>query len=426
MALKRNMLEPFGRYERLKQKVFAEFLEKYSLTCGTIETESAKAYGGGKNRVSTSCARAIENGTGGHTKTLPVLMTMYYLRPEFFFHADSPDFGSSPVPAPAGISRKWFGWHVSRENGETQLIPTKVEIHSNGECSLNHPRGETEYFGKIMYADKNSIYLCFSIASDDDPIIWNLNTPKSAKVLSGFWTGHDLDGHPGTGPVVLTTEEIKDAPVAARLLRECESMLLRPPECNSLHNKFSSRSIWKQARTLARDDNTILIYTTFIPDWSTFSAEFKKAARANPEIKWRVILLDPEIDGLMNARFLLHPDYDPETAKLQILLQIKQFKALKANLQRELQEKFNQEGGSKKFKFDMIVRLSRIWYAGMGVRVGQQALYLGLMFASESAVNSTMLEILDKESTAWQHFQQDWDLIWGSDAAPSEYCRNAE
>lgn len=230
--------------------------------------------------------------------------------------------------------------------------------------------------------------------------------------LSGTHSSVDMDNRARVGAYILSKDPI-DTETLYKSLSDTDHIIVDSPNSNKLHQRYRRSFVKKEIENIFNVDMSleykpiVRILTTYLPDVDSNTKAFKDCAcelsKIGKELRVEVIFTDPDERGLIEAKYRHQNDFG---GSLNLDEKISQYQNL---IQTEAKSWSDLD---KLPGFDVEVRLSKSWPAGMCIQIGERVVFLALMHATESAIECPMIEIRDRKSTPWERFEEDFRVIW--------------
>lgn len=197
---------------------------------------------------------------------------------------------------------------------------------------------------------------------------------------------------------------------------EIRDYILDPYEDDISVFKFWKESCKQICKALkkAPNNSTIRIIQTWLPDLEDFIKELDILLKKNKKFKFQILLInyDPDIKDdksfdLLNARLKCRSGETRDHAIKKIEDSISQFKNLKKSVEKQWKE-FRKE----KLKLDLKIRQYDFLPFGPYYQIGNKEMFVGFYLNHCSSINAPMVKILPKAKTAWDLFEEHFEIGW--------------
>ena len=149
----------------------------------------------------------------------------------------------------------------------------------------------------------------------------------------------------------------------------------------------------------SEEQGDLCICTTFFVGDTPLRSKLIEALGRGVRIQ--VLMLDPDNEAMLEARFRLRTDtYSPDNAKRDLLKHIKMLEDLEAYIAPSVSPKGSVE-----------IRVSNKMPSGFVAHSRDWAV-MGIMLARESYAEGPMIEVMSSRSSLWRHIEADWHVRW--------------
>ena len=318
--------------------------------------------------------------------------------------------GSQPLSS--HLVGSWNAYHLTHLDGKTVVARTDWEIEPNGRCTCIHRlhKDPVAYVGKARIEQK-TVIIELELKHrphgvDGNDLVWRFDFTKGVwdhvEHLGGAWFGLDYGDHICSGPLIMTKNPDLSDEDAMQHLGSVPVFFAETPRKN-LISDYCSKDYMRSSLSKMAPEEKLQILTTFKPrelgDLEWLRKEAKK--RSHP-LRVEAIFMNPDCRDTVVARFHHRIDakgqeFDEEISNYQdqIRRQAQAWKRLNSVQNLEVE-----------------IRFANAWKVGMGMKFGNEVIFISLMFARESAIDAPTIEIRERSSKAWQMFEEDFKTIW--------------
>lgn len=326
---------------------------------------------------------------------------------------DLPDrIDSSIAKLTQRLSGEWEGAHLSRKDSDesVDIIRSTWKIRSMNDVWLQLPEEGLTYKGSFaLEAQGRLVFQTFTNEEITEHAMWRFPYPVARHLteLNGHWSGIDFWQNSVTGPALLS--KVREGKKRLTDLEIHERLRKIPNHSVRLNAKENLSEVewypeWKeslidQAFEDIRKGEEITLLSTYYPHDIWLYDRLKKLQTRITKwgirgVKIRVLFLNPENKGLIEARTHLLNSRTAEEFKSKIKEQAKNIEAF----------------GSRHLKVEVLY--CDQWISSMSFSVGKRFLAVGYLFANESAENGPMAVIRSNGNSAWNCFASEFNALW--------------
>ena len=314
------------------------------------------------------------------------------------------------------LQGRWYCHHWSREQGETHTVlrKTLMRIDRAGTVTMwaGHDPGKSDgplYTGRVEFEGDDRLILSVKSHTGkgnlEERWIWRVPRPTDERTsrLEGACFGIQSPWRTYSSAALLSRRKMPDSKARSALLGI--SPIERRPSSGS-EASINMIGTWndvelRNAMLTSGSAEPIDLLTTYFPHhtdfchWlETLAKRDEKDARRTRHV--RVLLMDYRRKPLINAR-ARHRDEGPQFFIDEIKREIRELLALRKRLAVTMR---------------IEVKLFSGWPFGQYVRIGDDAMYFGLLMAHKSAIHGPLFRLHDTDSDEWTMLADDFDRMW--------------
>ena len=320
---------------------------------------------------------------------------------------------------------EWISYHYTRRAGRPELQKAEWTLFKSGECRMEYIDPDEDEGNRIE--EDNRIYegtvdfegtsrAVFTMKFEDvksDIVTWRfpLDEERATKyklLFEGFWSGVDFAGRDTVARAILTKELISERERNRLLGQDMDVVVYPPTKSNPLDITLVTAGPWDEKKvtdaiSACDDGDEIWGCSIYYPSLTYYSAIKDVAQRKTITVK--LLFLDPEAHTIVEARARHSEDTSAEKLAGDIRFYSERCRAL------------NQEVGDQ--SSIEVAYFTAFPYAHF-IRIGNKAMYFGLLLPKKSAVKGPMLSVRP-DTPSWGLFNQQFQAVWPPSSDPQPF-----